>query len=303
MTLVVLAAGLGSRFGGYKQVEGFGPNGELLMQYSVFDAVRAGFDKVVFVIKAEMEDTIEALCGSRLRRAGIGVHYAAQDEDRLPEFYSIPEGREKPYGTVHALLTAQAHTDAPFAVINADDYYGRETYPLMISSLEALAPEGQATMISYRLKNTVSSFGEVTRGVCETAEGKLTGVRETPRILRLPDGEICAMGSGERLDGESLVSMNLWGFTPGIFAPMRKYFEDFLRALPEGDLRTECVLPVMVDSLIKAGELEVSVLETEAGWFGVTYREDMPPVCEALKKLHESGVYPAELDYKGEEKW
>lgn len=300
MTLVVLAAGLGSRFGGYKQVQGFGPDGQLLMEYSVFDAVRAGFDKVVFVIKAEMEETIERLCGSRLRGAGIGVFYAVQDMTSVPEFYALPEAREKPFGTVHALLVTQQYIDAPFAVVNADDYYGRGAYPQMAEALAAIEPEGQATMIAYRLKNTVSSFGEVTRGICETENGCLARVTETKRILLCENGEIRAMGSGELLEGESLVSMNLWGFTPGIFAPMRLYFESFLRSLPEGELTAECVLPVMVDSLIREGALEVSVLETEAEWFGVTYREDMPAVRQALSKLHAGGEYPDELDYKGE---
>ena len=238
--LVIMAAGMGSRYGGEKQTDGIGPHGEAIMEYSVYDAVRAGFHKIVFIIKPGMEPTIRALCGDRIQTMRtpqgepVEVAYAVQDFSSVPGFYTIPEGRTKPFGTVHAALCARDLVEEPFAIINADDYYGVSAFATILQELLALPPVGQGTMVGYRLKNTVSDNGTVSRGVCQLKDGKLEKVKETLKIKKYPDGAIvdaADLAQEVPLDPESVVSMNFWGFTPWIFEEMDRYFREFLQGL------------------------------------------------------------------------
>lgn len=292
--LVVMAAGMASRYGGSKQIEGMGPNGEILMEYSIYDAIRAGFTKVVFIIKREMLETMKALCGDRLEKQ-IEVRYAFQDFDSLPAFYDVPAERVKPYGTVHAVLCARECISEPFAVINADDYYGVESFQQMYAYLTGVHADNEAAMMGYRLRNTVSLHGTVTRGLCRVEGDVLVGVREAKRIQRMEDErieEVSDEANPEILNPNAPVSMNFWGFPKEIFPAMQDYFETFLRRTSPDDLTCECLLPVMVDRMIRDERLCVHVLETSAAWFGVTYREDRPYVVDALRELHERNVYP-----------
>lgn len=296
-TLLIMAAGMGSRYGGNKQVDGLGPNGEILMEYSIYDAIRAGFDKVVFVIKPGMKETLASICGDRIAKK-VKVDYAFQDFSSVPSFYHIPEERTKPFGTVHAVLVARDYIDQPFAVINADDYYGVSAFSTIYEKLQTLAPEGEATMVGYQLQNTVSKNGTVSRGVCHAVNGNLDKVVETLKIKLCENGEIRDTGAGEPgelLDPLAPVSMNFWGFTPWIFGKLEEYFATFLKGLAPDAIKAECLLPVFVDKLMHEGELTVPMLTTDAVWFGVTYKEDKPFVQAELRKLHESGVYPASL--------
>ena len=295
-TLLIMAAGMGSRYGD-KQVDGLGPNGEILMEYSIYDAIRAGFDKVVFVIKPGMKETLASICGDRIAKK-VKVDYAFQDFSSVPSFYHIPEERTKPFGTVHAVLVARDYIDQPFAVINADDYYGVSAFSTIYEKLQTLAPEGEATMVGYQLQNTVSKNGTVSRGVCHAVNGNLDKVVETLKIKLFENGEIRDIGAGEPgelLDPLAPVSMNFWGFTPWIFGKLEEYFATFLKGLAPDAIKAECLLPVFVDKLMHEGELTVPMLTTDAVWFGVTYKEDKPFVQAELRKLHESGVYPASL--------
>ncbi len=289
-TLLIMAAGLGSRYGGNKQVDGIGPHGEILMQYSIFDAIRAGFSKLVFVIKPEHQDIIENFCKDI---KGIEIAFVYQDFSSIPDFYKIPEGRVKPFGTVHAVLCAKDAIQEPFAVINADDFYGKEAFEVMQSKLQKLEA-GEATMVAYYLKNTVSRNGAVTRGICNVSDGKLCGVTETYKITVDENGTIADADSGV-LDGNALVSMNMWGFMPDIFDKMQDDFESFLKAIPNGEIKAEYALPTMVDKMISGGSLSVYVLSTVAVWFGVTYIEDKPTVASALAEKHYAGEYPEKL--------
>lgn len=290
-TLLIMAAGLGSRYGGNKQVDGLGPHGEMLMQYSVYDAIRAGFNKLVFVIKPQYKELIDRLCANF---HSVEIAYVYQDFSSIPSFYKIPEGREKPFGTVHAVLCADSVIAEPFAVINADDYYGADAFERIHDRLVTLR-EGEAAMVAYRLKNTVSPSGAVTRGICTVSGGKLCGVTETYKITVDGDGSI-RDGDRGALEGDALVSMNLWGFGADAFASLGELFEKFLRGLPEGELKAEYALPTAVDTMLTEGKLSVDVLNTDAVWFGVTYREDREGVAEALRKMHENGEYPEKLE-------
>lgn len=291
--LVVMAAGMASRYGGNKQIEGMGPHGEILMEYSIFDAIRAGFTKVVFVIKPEMLDRMKEICGDRLSRQ-IEVEYAFQDFSSIPSFYAIPEGRVKPFGTVHAVLCALDKLSEPFAVINADDYYGVESFSQMYEFLTARSAPDQAAMMGYQLRNTVSKNGTVTRGICRVDEDRLVGVREVKRIALRPDGTIIDEDHDEILPPDASVSMNFWGFSHEIAASMRDAFENFLHRASDDDLTCEYLLPVFVDQMIQSSRLSVTVLPTPAIWFGVTYKQDRPHVVSALAELHARGVYPAD---------
>ena len=299
-SLVIMAAGLGSRYGGSKQVDGIGPNGEILMEYSIHDALRAGFDKVVFIIKPEMQEMMDGLVGYlKQKKAADGrpveVAFVYQDFTSVPSFYRIPEERTKPFGTVHALLCAEPAVDGPFCVINADDYYGVDAYRTIYEELGKLAPSGESTMVGYLLKNTASLHGTVSRGVCKVKDGKLDSIQETLKIQLYPDGHLTDLDTNTDLDPETVVSMNFWGFMPSIFPALRAYFEAFLRGLPDGAVKAECLLPVMVGEELKAGRMTVSVLNSKDKWFGMTYHEDRALVAEDLQKLHEAGVYPPSL--------
>ena len=299
--LVVMAAGIGSRYGGSKQVDGLGPNGEALMEYSIHDAIRAGFSKVVFIIKPEMKELVEALCGARAARmtavggSRVEVAYSFQDFSRVPDWYRVPAARQKPLGTAHALLCARDAVQEPFAVINADDYYGADAFATIYGELCRLNATGAATMVGYRLDQTVSDHGTVTRGVCRTEGGKLARIVETYQIERCPDGVIRDGAGGAALAPDTPVSMNFWGFTPWIFSRLDGFFEDFLKNLAPDDVKSEALLPAFIGELIDGGALTVSVLRSDARWFGVTYREDKPSVQAALKRLHDAGAYPPSL--------
>ena len=299
ITLLVMAAGMGSRFGGNKQIARMGPQGEILLEYAIHDAVAAGFDKVVFVIKRSMEADFRQLVGEKI--AGkIQVHYAFQEFDSLPGGFVPPEGRVKPYGTVHAVLAARDVIDEPFAVINADDFYGREAFTLMADSLRRLQGQANAaSMVAYRLCNTVSENGHVTRGICRAdAHGHLLQVTETYKICPFPDGTIRDVNyreEGDILDPEALVSMNFWGLTPWFFTVAERDLAAFLREDSGDPMKKECPLPVAIDHLMHTDGLQVEVMATGESWFGVTYPQDRPVVEAALRSLHASGRYPEAL--------
>lgn len=297
-TLVIMAAGMGSRYGGNKQIDGVGPSGEILMEYSIYDAIRAGFDKIVFIIKPDMEQLMRDLVGDRIAKK-VKVEYAFQDFSSLPPFYTVPKARVKPFGTVHAVLCAKPYVNEPFAVLNADDYYGISAFKTMYDCLVSLPQSGQASMVGYRLKNTVSKNGTVTRGVCAIdAAGELVKVKETFSIKLYPDGTIWDTVDGEKgdqLDPESLVSMNFWGFAPSMFDQMGAYFDEFLKKLPPEEIKGECLLPIMADEMMHKKSLAIKVLSTDAVWFGITYKEDKAIVQSELAALHESKKYPASL--------
>ena len=297
--LVVMAAGLGSRYGGVKQVERLGPGGEILMEYAIYDAVKAGFDRIVIIIKPEMQGDMMELFGSRVERGtGMKLCFAVQQMQGVWEGIPIPAARTKPLGTVHALLAAREYLDRPFAAINADDYYGAEAIAAVGAALPALDSAGDAVMAAYRLNNTVSPFGTVTRGVCSVEGGYLRKVTETYKIRPFPDGSIrdtSASAEGRVLPAEAPVSMNLWGFHPGVMERLEARFRGFLTGLAPEDNQSECLLPTAVDAMISAGEMRCRALDTDSKWFGLTYPEDKPGVVEALRALHRSGTYPPAL--------
>ena len=298
-TLLIMAAGLGSRYGGNKQIDRIGPNGEILLEYSLYDALSAGFDKVIFVIRRSMDETFRAMIGDKIARK-VEVHYAYQEYDSLPGGFVPPEGRTKPYGTVHAVLAAKELIHEPFAVINADDYYGKDAFQAMAESLRRL--QGQtnaASMVAYYLRNPVSENGHVTRGVCETdSAGRLVKVTETYKIKPFADGTIRDLETdpaGRILDPNALVSMNFWGFTPWLLEAGERNLTAFLRSDSGDPMKKEYALPTLVDNLMHTDGLTVEVLSTHAVWFGVTYREDKAYVAGELKKLHDIGAYPEKL--------
>ena len=300
-SLVILAAGIGSRFGGgIKQLESFGPSGEIIMDYSIHDALEAGFNKVVFIIRKNLEEDFRRIIGERIENV-TEVEYAFQELDKLPKGFSLPDGRTKPWGTGHALLCAKDAVNEPFAVINADDYYGKEGFRLIHEFLTShKAVENgvrQMCMAGFRLGNTLSDNGGVTRGVCMQNEaGELTGICETKNIIRTPEGAGVEEEGGIRpLSPENLVSMNLWGFYPEIMQDLENGFPEFLASLPEGDVKSEYLLPSIVDELIQSGRGRVSVLPTSESWFGVTYHDDIPTVKNAFAKLIGDGVYASPL--------
>jgi NDP-sugar pyrophosphorylase family protein len=301
VSLVIMAAGLGSRYGGSKQVDGIGPNNEILMEYSIYDALRAGFNKIVFIIKPEMEEMMRRICGDYLEKktakdgSPVEVAYVFQDFSSVPDFYQIPPERTKPFGTVHALLCAADVVHEPCCVINADDYYGIDAFQTIYNELVRMPAEGKATMVGYLLKNTASLNGTVSRGVCTVEDGKLHSVQETLKIQMYPDGSLRDLAEGKDLAPNTVVSMNFWGFAPSIFPALRAYFENFLRNEAGDNIKAECLLPVMVDTEMKAGRLEVSVLHSHDKWFGMTYQQDRGVVAEELRKLHELGAYPRNL--------
>jgi len=301
ISLVIMAAGLGSRYGGSKQVDGLGPHGEILMEYSIYDALRAGFNKVVFVVRPEMEETVRKTVGDPLRRrtaldgSPVEVAYACQDFSSVPSFYSVPEGRTKPFGTLHALLCAGREVHEPCCVINADDYYGIGAYGTIYRALTALPERGQAVMVGYALKNTASLYGTVSRGICTVEGGRLKSVREALKVQLYPDGKLRDLAEDRPLAPDTVVSMNFWGFAPSIFPGMQAYFENFLRSEAGKDLKAECFLPAMVQQEIDRGALDVLVLRSADRWFGMTYREDRAQVAEELRRLHSAGAYPESL--------
>ncbi len=297
-SLVIMAAGLGSRFGtGIKQLEPVGLHDEIIMDYSIHDAKEAGFNKVVFVIRKSMLEEFRNVIGKRIE-SQIETAYAFQEMDDLPEGFTVPEGRKKPWGTGQAILACREVVHEPFAVINADDYYGRDAFLTMRRSLEQLT-DGQASMVAYALKNTVSEHGTVTRGICHVnADGYLNDVEETYKIGIRSDGEICDFAKdegGRLLDREAMVSMNFWGFTPWLFEQGDAKFRKFLASASGNPMKCEYVLPTLVNDLMHDAHMTVDVLKTDAVWFGMTYREDRPIVVEHLRQMHDLGLYPDSL--------
>ena len=295
-TIVVMAAGLGSRYGGVKQIERLGPDGEILMEYAIYDAIRAGFNRIVLIIKPEIYNDVREMFGNRIEEStGIKIDYAFQTLDRFTESRPEFKSRTKPFGTVHALLCAEPEVDGPFCVINADDYYGVDAYRTIYEELVKLPAEGKGTMVGYLLKNTASLHGTVSRGVCKVKDGKLDTIQEALKVQLYPDGHLTDLDTDTDLAPDTVVSMNFWGFMPSIFPALRTYFENFLRGLPDDAVKAECLLPLMVGEELKAGRMTVSVLHSKDRWFGMTYREDRGRVAEDLRQLHESGVYPPSL--------
>ncbi len=300
--LVVMAAGMGSRYGGMKQIDPLGKNGEIIIDYSLFDAIRAGFKRVIFIIqKKNYEDFCEVV-GNRISKM-MEVQYAFQDIEDLPDGFSLPEGRTKPWGTGHAVRACRHLIDAPFAVINADDFYGREGFAQIYQFLSRVE-DGEPyhfAMVGYVLKNTLTDNGYVSRGVCELNGENLKGITERTRIERSEDqqGACFSEDGGETwtaLDPESVVSMNLWGFTPSVLKEMESGFTAFLQdALDTNPLKAEYYLPSVVNTLLDEGRAQVKVLRSHDKWYGVTYREDKPVVQAALRKMMEDGVYPDPL--------
>jgi hypothetical protein len=262
------------------------------MEYSFYDAVEAGFDRVVFILKSDMVETVRERIGCRLEQR-VRVDYAVQDYSSIPQFYSVPKGRTKPFGTVHALLCAKEFLDAPFATVNADDYYGKDAYKILVSMLGKLETARDAVMVPYVLGNTVSENGGVTRGVCEMREGVLQSVRETKNIHYGEDKRILS-DAGE-LSPSLPVSMNIWGFHPDAIPQIEAYFETFLKNLPPDEEKAECLLPIMINEFLSDGSITVRAKESSDCWFGLTYRDDVALTQAALRALHEKGFYPERL--------
>ena len=295
-TLFVLAAGMGSRYGGLKQMDGLGPNGETIMDYSIFDAIRGGFGKVVFVIRRDFEADFRNIILKKYENH-IPVELVFQDLNNLPEGFTCPEGRTKPWGTNHAVLMGKEVIREPFAVINADDFYGRDSFAVLGKALSALdGKKNTYCMVGYRVGNTLSESGAVARGICSKNEkGYLTTVVERTEIMRI-DGNV-AYKDGENwvtIDDNTPVSMNMWGFTPDYFEHSEAYFKEFL-AENISNLKAEYFIPLMVNKLINEGTATVEVLDTTSKWFGVTYASDRQPVVDKIAALVAAGEYPNKL--------
>lgn len=294
-TLVVLAAGMGSRYGGLKQVDPVGPSGEAILDYSVFDAVRGGFGKVVFIIRHDFEAEFKEKVGKKYEGL-VPVEYCYQDINDLPAPYKVPEGRTKPWGTAHATRAARKVVHEPFAVINADDFYGRDAFAKLGAFLAEAKPMHFA-MVGYKLALTLSENGSVARGICDVAaDSSLKSVTEMTKIVRTADGAENREDPEHpvKLTAKELVSMNLWGFTPELFDALEARFPAWLAANGTKE-KSEWYIPFVVDELIHEGKADCKVLPTESSWFGVTYREDKPFVMAEIKKLVDSGEYPSKL--------
>ena len=298
-TLVIMAAGLATRYGGDKQTDGVGPHGETLMEYSVYDAIRAGFQKTVLIIRPEAEDFMDNRIGNKIRKK-IDFYYAYQDFSSIPDFYQIPKDRVKPFGTGHALLCAAEIVQEPFCVMNADDYYGAEAFQSMADALDKLPEAGQAVMIGYQLKNTLSESGTVSRGICHVNQDhKLLDITERLKIgyYQNSSGEkiLRDEDSGAILSPDDIASMNLWGFTPSFFTGLRNGFDEFLKTRAGDNIKAEYQLPTAIQTGMSAGNLQVSVLRSSSVWFGMTYQKDRANVAGHLRELHARGVYPENL--------
>ncbi len=299
-TLLILAAGMGSRYGGLKQIDPVGPCGETIMDYSIYDAIRAGFDKVVFIIRKDFEQAFKEQIVPKYE-GKVDIQLAYQDFDDLPPGCVKPAEREKPWGTAHAIRSARSIIKTPFAAINADDFYGADAFVQLakfLTAVDTAARPKRFAMVGYRLDQTLSDNGSVARGICTVSpEGKLTDVVEMTKIIRKPDGSIQNEEDPANpvpLKGENRVSLNLWGFTPALFDGMEERFAAWFKE-HEGQLKAEWYIPFYVDELVKAGEATVDVLPTNSTWFGVTYKQDKPIVVEAVSKMIADGVYPHKL--------
>ena len=299
--LVIMAAGMGSRYGGLKQIDPVDEQGHIIMDFSIFDAKRAGFEKVVFIIKKENEADFKEAVGNRMAEQ-MEVAYVYQDLHNIPEGFEVPEGRVKPWGTAHAVLSAIDEIDGPFAVINADDYYGRDAFQVIYDYLAAHEDDDKYryTMVGYKLENTVTDNGHVARGVCDTNEaGELVRITERTRIEKRNGGIAYSEDDGAswtELPGDTLVSMNMWGFTRSILDEIKAGFPAFLeKGLVSNPMKCEYFLPAVVSTLLEEGRATVAVLASADKWYGVTYKEDKPVVVQAIKKMKAEGRYPEKL--------
>lgn len=294
--LVVMAAGMGSRYGGLKQIDPVGPNGQIIMHYSIYDAWKAGFRRVVFIIKEELLDAFRERIGNAAEKL-MQVDYVFQSPDKLPEGYTMPEGRTKPLGTGHAIYCVRGVVSEPFAVINADDFYGAQAFQCLYDYLKDAQDDDKYRycMVGYRVENTLTENGTVSRGICEADEnGYLADIAERTAISRDANGVISDPEAGEIAEG-TLVSMNMWGFTPSFLDELETGLRTFMTdELPKNPAKGEYYLPFAVDHLIQNGQATAKVLQTSAQWYGVTYKEDKPVVVDALRRMTEAGLYPAE---------
>lgn len=294
--LVVMAAGMGSRYGGLKQIDPVGPNGQIIMHYSIYDAWKAGFRRVVFIIKEELLDAFRERIGNAAEKL-MQVDYVFQSPDKLPEGYTMPEGRTKPLGTGHAIYCVRGVVSEPFAVINADDFYGAQAFQCLYDYLKDAQDDDKYRycMVGYRVENTLTENGTVSRGICEADEnGYLADIVERTAISRDANGVISDPEAGEIAEG-TLVSMNMWGFTPSFLDELETGLRTFMTdELPKNPAKAEYYLPFAVDHLIQNGQATAKVLQTSAQWYGVTYKEDKPVVVDALRRMTEAGLYPAE---------
>ncbi|MBN1867819.1 NTP transferase domain-containing protein [Candidatus Sumerlaeota bacterium] len=299
-TLVVLAAGMGSRYGGLKQVDPVGPNGETIIDYSIYDAIRAGFGKIVFVVRRDIEAAFRETFGRKFEKR-VAVEYVFQELDCLPVGFSVPPERRKPWGTGHAVLVAEPGVREPFAVVSADDFCGADSFRLLADHLKEAHDDasgvGDWCMVGFTLRNTLSDHGTVSRALCRMdVEGYLHGVEELTRIEKAGKGAryTDALGQVHPLTGDETVSLIMWGFTPSVFTLLRDELDRFLRARGD-DPQAEFFLPDVVDRAVSLGHARMKVLPTSESWFGVTYREDRPRVIDSIGRLIESGVYPEKL--------
>jgi dTDP-glucose pyrophosphorylase len=293
-TLLILAAGAGSRYGGLKITEPVGPGGETIMDYSIYDARRAGFGRIAIVIRRDIEQRVKEVVNARYEKR-LAVEYVYQEVAKLPPGFRVPAGRTKPWGTTHAILMAASVVHEPFAVINGHDFYGAESYRAMAHHLQSGTPD--YAMAGYVLRNTLSEFGAVARGVCQVSgDGYLEHIVELKNIERVGGHAVNTDAAGEetRLTGDEVVSMNMWGFTPQVFEALREQFQGYLRHTSV-DLEGECLIPSTVNELVQAGQARVKVLRSPDTWFGVTYREDHPRAVASLRRLIETGHYPKRL--------
>ena len=292
--LLIMAAGMGSRYGGLKQMDPVGPNGECLLEYSIYDAIRAGFGKVVFVIRRDFEQEFKEQVGSRFEDK-IVVQYAFQAIDDLPHGCSVPEGRTKPWGTGQAVLACKDLIRESFVVQNADDFYGAEAYQVIAKAFGEL-DKGECCMVGYRLRNTLSPYGTVSRGICYTESGLLKTVVERFEIEATESGTIQHVENGQtgEMTGDEICSMNFWGFQPSLFDTLEDKFIAFLKAKGQ-ELKSEWYIPNIIQDAIDTGETRVKVLSSNSQWFGVTYPEDRPAVVASLKAMHDAGKYPTTL--------
>lgn len=293
-TLLVLAAGMGSRYGGLKQIDPVGPAGETIIDYSIFDALRAGFGKLVFVIRKDIEQQFREIVGARFEKR-VAVDYVFQALEDIPPRFTVPAGRTKPWGTTQAILLAAGTIREPFAAINADDFYGADGYRALAGHLTSGSQD--YSMVGFTLRNTLSEFGSVARGVCQVGDdGYLQHIVELTKVERDGSGarNTDAAGNVTKLSGDEAVSMNMWGFTPHVFDQLRENFEKFLES-NASDLKAECFIPNTVGELVRSGQARVKVLHSRDSWFGVTYREDRPRVIESVRRLIADGLYPERL--------
>ena len=295
--LLVMAAGLGSRYGGLKQLDKIGPNGEIILELSSYDAIKAGFEKIIFILRTEIVEDFKELIGNKLSQFAE-IEYVIQDMNNIPEGFNIPTGRVKPWGTGHAILCAKDIVKSPFLVINADDYYGQESFKLMYDYLSTNTEENHHAMVGYKLKNTLSENGHVARGICTVEDGELKEIVERTKIIKRDESAFYTEDEKEwiELDYNSIVSMNMWGFMNSIFEITEEGFKNFLQNnLNNNPLKAEYFIPLVVSDLINSGKGKVKVINSKDKWYGVTYQEDKALVKEAIKKMIDEGKYKKNL--------